>query len=70
MAMVDMSTGRVECEACGQSYVINLPCPMGLFLALLRAWDKIHRRCKPAPQMLWLWQTRRMMEFLARCGNW
>jgi hypothetical protein len=65
-AVLDMSTGALRCRACGDSYYVNLPCPLDLVLAMLRAWEKGHRHCRPRPELLWVGHAERFVAQLRR----
>lgn len=40
---------KVHCNNCGDSYIINLPAPIDMMVAILAAFKKSHRKCKPKP---------------------
>lgn len=38
------------CTHCADQYVINMPVSLGVLTAILKAYSKEHRRCRPTPQ--------------------
>lgn len=44
---INMGTGEMFCERCGDRYTINLPANLDLVIAAARSYGKTHDRCKP-----------------------
>ena len=43
---VESGTMRMFCERCGQSYTPALPCPLGVFVDIIKSFGRTHRWCK------------------------
>jgi hypothetical protein len=66
-SVIDMSTGTLRCYRCGDYYVVNLPCPLTLVIAMLKCWDTMHRRCRQRANLLWVQHVQRLLHFLRAC---
>jgi hypothetical protein len=42
---VVLQNGHPRCLNCGASYIVNLPAPVDIVVAIWRAFDKLHRLC-------------------------
>lgn len=44
--IIDTRDGYWKCEHCGDKYKMNYPAPMCVVDAAMKAYLKIHRKCK------------------------
>lgn len=47
--VIDANDNTMKCLNCGDSQPTKLPDLVTLFVARMRAFEKMHRHCRPAP---------------------
>jgi hypothetical protein len=50
--VINTLTGQINCDHCGaiEEYNSKMPLPLEAATALIKAYAKIHKRCKPSPE--------------------
>ncbi len=43
----DSARGDIFCERCGGRSAVPMPAPIPVFVAATKAFNKLHRNCKP-----------------------
>jgi hypothetical protein len=43
---IQSGSNQMFCERCGDTYKPELPCPIDMFLAMIKSYRRLHKSCR------------------------